>query len=157
MGLGGTNRVIPRLSRITDPDFIRFRVADFPDRISMRGNLARLQRYHLGQPHDFQSVAERLLVRTARYAFHHSPYYRQLFLERGIVPDMLPAFLNRVPILEKKTIRREGKRLLAISRTRNVGFITTGGSTGEPLGFFTLGGKEAALLTGRVHRVLEEV
>jgi phenylacetate-coenzyme A ligase PaaK-like adenylate-forming protein len=130
--MGNMNRMFARLSRITDPDFVRFRIADFPDRMSMSGNLALLQRYHLGQPHDFQSIAERLLVRTARYAFHHSPYYRESFLEHGITPDMLPECLNRVPILDKATIRREGKRVLAISRTRNLGFFTTGGSTGEP-------------------------
>jgi phenylacetate-CoA ligase len=83
----------------------------------------------------------RRLQALLRHAVTHVPYYRDLFAERGIVPDDFRGLedLRRLPFLTKPLIRAHQAALKSI-RARGLARFNTGGSSGEPLIFFI--GKE---------------
>jgi phenylacetate-CoA ligase len=73
------------------------------------------------------------------HAATHVPYYRQAMRDQGLTPDGIvdERSLARMPILERKTVRQEGQRLLAENiPSKRLQRNRTGGSTGEPLHFF---------------------
>lgn len=49
------------------------------------------------------------------YAYHHTAYYRELFDEIGLIRggELQPDRLDAIPVMDKQTVRREGKRLLS--------------------------------------------
>ena len=72
-----------------------------------------------------------------KYAYDNCLYYKQLFDEYGLDIDTLDNF-SRLPFLTKDVIRKHGRDL--ISRAVNSIFLVkrnTGGSTGEPLEFYS--------------------
>ncbi len=79
------------------------------------------------------------LRRTLVHAGKHCPYYRRAFADAGFRPEALetPSDLRGCPILEKQTLLESRDELLSSqfsARTRL--YITTGGSTGVPVGFY---------------------
>ena len=74
------------------------------------------------------------------YAFANVPYYNELLKSIGAIPDDIKSIkdFKEIPLLTKDIIRNRSTDL--ISRTyankRQLAFFTTGGSTGEPLGFY---------------------
>lgn len=64
------------------------------------------------------------------------PYYREWFRQNNITPES--ATLDMMPIVDKKTMRREGIDRFAATNFLSKNRITTrsGGSTGEPFSFY---------------------
>lgn len=131
-----------RLARHTrNREYRRYWAEDLPNRLKMPMDLEKLKRFHRGEPLNFESQLEHRATRMARYAFRNTPYYRQMFLSYGIVPETFLENISSLPTLDKAIIRREGTNLLAMPRSRqDLTFCTTGGSTGEPLAFYMCGG-----------------
>lgn len=80
------------------------------------------------------------LRRIIRYAYEHVPYYRGVFNERGIDPDKIRSQndLEILPILSKRLIRKNFTSILAQGfPSKELVLIRTGGSTGEPLEFYS--------------------
>lgn len=83
--------------------------------------------------HGFRSYQEQQLRKIINAAWGSS-YYRQVFREVGVTPDMAPfAALRRMPFLSKETLRRRARELL----TRNPlpkGSLSfkSSGTTGTP-------------------------
>jgi len=76
------------------------------------------------------------LRRILRHAYEHVPYYREVFSERGLVPEDIrtPADLRKLPVLTKEIIRARGDDLVAEGPwRRRAQRVTTSGSTGAAI------------------------
>jgi phenylacetate-CoA ligase len=74
--------------------------------------------------------------RIVRYAYENTKAYRALYDRVGITPQAIETIndFRRLPFIEKETIR--GSLGSFSARVRGRSHITTGGSTGIPLGFY---------------------
>ena len=138
-------RRIRRISkRLNDIQFINYSIRYINDKLFINKYLPILKKYHTGVAFDFQPIKEKRLIRILRYAYKHSKYYRRVFDENSIRMDNIFKDWNLIPFLDKNVIHCERENILAVSTSNDyVGYITTGGSTGQPLGFYILGGCDA--------------
>ncbi len=91
---------------------------------------------------DENKIAEYQLTqlrRTLQAAKEHCPYYQKRFAEIGFNPERLnsPEDLNQAPLLEKIDLIEHREEM--VSRTMPAKrrlYVTTGGSTGVPVGFY---------------------
>ncbi len=90
--------------------------------------------------------------KIVRYAYANVPGYHALYKEAGIAPDDVRSLADfkQLPLVDKKLLRDNLADFTsrAIPRRRRI-YVTTGGSTGEPLGFYHTHGnhaREAAFL-----------
>ncbi|MDA1586595.1 hypothetical protein PDK27_22760 [Bacillus cereus group sp. TH230-1LC] len=137
MKSGRIGRIIKRLN---DPEYIRYGVRYLGNKLFIHQQLKQLQKYHQNKNGDFKQVRNKKLMSILKYAYKHSEYYKNEFDKRAINVRKSGFDWNEVPFLDKDIIRKEKDGILAISGSKDyVGFLTTGGSTGQPLGFYTLG------------------
>ncbi|KUP22641.1 phenylacetate--CoA ligase family protein [Paenibacillus sp. DMB5] len=131
------------LKRINDLEYLNYLIRQQSGKIMLHFGLRALNKHHNGIKKDFNGIKRRRLKKIVKYAYVNSEYYRDLFNERNIDINKFEDFL-RIPFLDKEIIKREKSNLMALSNNKDyVGFVTTGGSTGEPLGFHTLGSYDA--------------
>jgi phenylacetate-CoA ligase len=81
----------------------------------------------------------RELEKLLKHAYENVPYYRRVFDERGLKPKDIQDFddLKKLPYLTKEIIGNNLKDLVAQNYSRSkLQYITTGGSTGIPMGFY---------------------
>jgi phenylacetate-CoA ligase len=104
--------------------------------------LAQLQRER-GVPDlplaEIQRRRDARVRRLVRYAAATVPHYRELFRSHGLDPRQIKtaADLQRLPLLDKATVRAEPRRFVAQSaRARRSVKLTTSGSTGMPLAVY---------------------
>lgn len=79
------------------------------------------------------------LNRLLHHAYENVPYYRKVFDERGLKPEDIQNFddLRKLPYLTKEIIQENLPGLIAKNYPRSkLQYVTTGGSTGIPLGFY---------------------
>lgn len=83
------------------------------------------------QLHDLQTG---LLRRLLRHAYRHTPYYRRLLDERGLRPEdfLSPADLNKLPLLDRPTLRATMLERTAKAPPAAVIRKVTSGSSGVP-------------------------
>ncbi|MCC9296348.1 phenylacetate--CoA ligase family protein [Clostridium sp. WLY-B-L2] len=73
------------------------------------------------------------------HAYRTVPYYTNIFNEYAIKPNQIQSFtdLKRIPYLTKKIVQDNLKDLVSTSYNRDqISYVTTGGSTGIPMGFY---------------------
>lgn len=84
-----------------------------------------------------EHAAEQLrrLRSTLSYAGAHCPYYRELFHKVGFEPEAVGSLsdFQRLPLLDRETVRSQGDRLIADPLPRRTIRGQTGGTTGSPL------------------------
>jgi len=82
---------------------------------------------------------EERLQRLMEHVYAHVPYYRRVFLERGLTPRDIRQVddLKKLPYLTREIVIKEKRKLLAtnVSWMRREP-VHTAGSTGSPLDFF---------------------
>ncbi len=107
------------------------------------GTLTAVARKRMGGDwHSAEEIWKHQLTKVNALLGHvigHVPYYREL-AEAGKVPERIekPEHLAGIPILTKEIIRREGRRLLAENfPSERLRPCATGGSTGQPLHFWS--------------------
>lgn len=95
-----------------------------------------------------------------RHAYENVPYYRRVFDERGLKPQDIQdiADLKKLPYLTKEIIQKNLPDLVATNYPKSkLQYVTTGGSTGIPLGFYRERGvadaKERAFMLTQWNRV----
>ncbi|MBF4475244.1 phenylacetate--CoA ligase family protein [Methanobacterium formicicum] len=79
------------------------------------------------------------LNQLLNHAYVNVPYYARIFDERGIKPSDIQSIedLNLLPILTKEIIKDNINDLKSTSLPENkLEYVTTGGSTGDPMGFY---------------------
>jgi len=104
-------------------------------------NIGKLFNFHAkGIKYDFSAVRKQLLKDILIYARKNTAYYKE------ILPDSLRTLTNgnlefsRIPFLTKDIIRTRSKALLSdIVPPNCLSPRKTGGSTGDPLAFWTTG------------------
>jgi phenylacetate-CoA ligase len=86
---------------------------------------------------ELQSLRLRALI---THAYEHVPYYRRVMDERGLTPSDIRSAVDlpKLPLLTKRAIRNAGETLLADNVRRSaLRPMSTSGSTGEPLCFYS--------------------
>ena len=85
---------------------------------------------------DYQNAK---ISEIVKYAYEYVPYYKRLFDENGINPDLIKTVndLNSIPFLTKEIIKREGDNMRSreYSSKQLVSHLT-GGSSGKPVNFW---------------------
>jgi phenylacetate-CoA ligase len=79
------------------------------------------------------------LSKLLNHAYENVPYYRKVFDERGLKPKDIQDFsdLRKLPVLTKEIIQENFNDLKARNYPeKKFEYVTTGGSTGIPLGFY---------------------
>jgi len=87
------------------------------------------------------------LSKLFHHAYENVPYYRRVFEERGLKPKDIQDFddLKKLPYLTKDIVRENLPYLIANNYPKSkLQYVTTGGSTGNPLGFYHETGVSAA-------------
>ncbi|MDP2366291.1 MAG: hypothetical protein Q8M94_21265 [Ignavibacteria bacterium] len=87
---------------------------------------------------DEQAITqETRLTKLLEYANVNCPYYNQLFYQNNISVASLRDF-KRIPLLDKMIIKQNASKILSTkAKTTERRKSNTGGSTGEPLEFYT--------------------
>ncbi len=81
----------------------------------------------------------RHLTKLLNHAYESVPHYRRMFDERALKPKNIQDFgdLRKLPFLTKEIIRDNLRDLIASNYPpHRLEYVTTGGSTGVPLGFY---------------------
>jgi len=81
----------------------------------------------------------RQLSELLNHAYNNVPYYTKLFHKQGLTPRDIYGFddLEKLPLLTKEMVRDNVDALRARNYApRAFEYVTTGGSTGTPLGFY---------------------
>jgi len=113
---------------------IAYPIAERLQKRNVRTKIREL-RFHYSVPfaQRRRSAVERL-AQILEFAGEYVPYYRDLFSERGFIPDRVrrdPRHLEELPILTKDIILEQGPRLLSCSLDGlRHHLCKTGGSTG---------------------------
>ena len=79
------------------------------------------------------------LNKLLNYAYKNVPYYNKVFKEIMLKPDDVQNFndLKKIPFLTKEIIRKNVDDLVSKKYPpKELKFVTTGGSTGTPMGFY---------------------
>jgi len=98
-------------------------------------------------PANLSELHDRLLVEHLKRSAQTVPYYR----ERVDAAQINSADdLKRFPVLSKAEVREAGERLIADDLRGEVFTMETGGSTGEPLRFFTHRNRESSQIAARL-------
>jgi phenylacetate-CoA ligase len=82
------------------------------------------------------------------HAYVNVPYYTRLFDDNGIKPDDIKELsdLQKIPVLTKELVRKNLNDLKARNYPdKSFEYVTTGGSTGIPLGLYYEKGKSRAI------------
>ena len=88
-------------------------------------------------PSDIRQLQELRLRRMMRHAYHHVPYYNELFERLRIRPDEIQTLddLRRLPLLSQEEVRENLHFDLFADnhRKRDMQKVTASGSNGEPI------------------------
>jgi phenylacetate-CoA ligase len=100
--------------------------------VPLMRSLANTERWPL---HALRDLQLGLLRRLLRHAYMSTSYYRQLFVERDLVPDDIEtlADFQRLPLLDRDTVRLTMDERTATAPPRWVIKKSTSGTTGQPV------------------------
>jgi len=100
------------------------------------GYIGKLMQYHrYDQPFDFSAIRDRQLLRLLKYAGKHCPYYREILSPFNLSDRNC---FHEIPFLTKDLVRSHENELKSqIVPESCFSYRKTGGSTGEPLGFWS--------------------
>lgn len=108
-------------------------------RLGARSSVAALREYVRNDrldPDQLAALQARRSITHARFAFEHSPFYRDLYSSSGITRDDLtdPDAFSSLPLVDKEIVREHFDTITSDEATpANSKVSTTGGSTGRPL------------------------
>ena len=115
------------MKRLTHPDLKKPQYRAWIDFLkkSERWNASRIRKYQLKE-----------LKRVVSHAYENSAGYRALFDKAGIKPNMIKSLddIRRLPFVSKEILRDNVD--LYRTPSKNADYVTTGGSTGIPFGFY---------------------
>ena len=90
------------------------------------------------QPLDvIKKYQEERLVETINYLNEKSPYYKRLFTDNHIDISKITTIesLQSIPFTEKNDLQKYNDDFLCVPKEKIVDYITTSGTTGEPVVF----------------------
>lgn len=84
----------------------------------------------------YTSQQAALFSKQLRYTLEHSTYYQKLFAREGLdYRDMTIADLHKIPLTNKEAIQGNEEDFLCVHRNAITEYVTTSGTTGEPVTF----------------------
>lgn len=88
-------------------------------------------------PEVIKHFQEEKLLEAIKYLNENSPYYKRLFSENNIDISKLNTIesLQNIPFTEKNDLQRYNDDFLCVPKEKIVDYITTSGTTGEPVVF----------------------
>lgn len=119
-----------------------------------------LQQSQWWSKHKLEEYQIQQLTKLLHHAYKNVPYYRRVFDKRGLRPKDIQGFddLKKLPFLTKQIIQDNLEDLIARNYPKSkLRYITTGGSSGIPMGFYKengfADGRERAFITTQWNRV----
>lgn len=115
------------------PDYIKY-----GNKFRNTYNFLEKSQYWTKKEHEEYQIIQ--LKRIIDHAYNMVPYYKKLFSEYDIKPKDIQNFndLKKIPYLTKEIIQNNLKDLISINYKKSeIYYVTTGGSTGIPLGFYS--------------------
>ena len=106
---------------------------------TFRDTYSFLQKSQWWSQEQLEEYQMRQLSKLLNHAYENVPYYRRIFDERALKPQDIqsPSDLPKLPFLTKEIIRDNLNELIVSNYpSRKLEYVTTGGSTGIPLGFY---------------------
>jgi len=94
--------------------------------------------YSLSNPdsYDFTAKQKKMLFDILKYSKKNVPYYNKIMNDMSLNKDSIVNNLKCLPLLSKQIIREQGKNIYSDQFSAVFSYwMTTGGSTGEPLKF----------------------
>lgn len=88
---------------------------------------------------DREEMVNQRFLHIFQEAFAHVPYYRKLYQEYGIDSNTVKDIRDivKLPVIDKETVRTHQKEMISEkSNPSKLMYMTTSGSTGNPLGFY---------------------
>lgn len=110
-----------------------------PSYKSFRSNYSFLKRSQFWSREQIKALQIKRLKKLIDHAYENVPYYRNIFNDRNLMPEDINDLsdLNKIPFLTKEIIRDNLEDLKAKNYPKEkFEYVTTGGSTGIPLGFY---------------------
>lgn len=107
--------------------------------------LKKTQYWNQNQIAAYQDAQLRKLI---FHAYTNVPYYKRLFDEHGISPEDIQktSDIHKIPFLTKEIVRENLEDLKAKNfHTNDFEYVTTGGTSGMPMGFFYEKGTSRAI------------
>jgi len=98
--------------------------------------LQKSQTWSEEQHKEYQTMKVKELI---KYSYENVPYYNRLFKENSINPEEIKELsdLKKIPYLTKEIIRENDESLISKQyKKKKLNYVTTGGSTGIPMGFY---------------------
>lgn len=105
-----------------------------------RRYLKELERSQWSTPAMIEELQERKLRSLVRHAYETVPHYHQIFRDRGLKPDDIKSIsdLRKLPVISRAEVREQFDSLVSDNYPKSrVICGRTGGSTGEPIRFYT--------------------
>jgi len=106
---------------------------------TFRSKYKFLQKSQWWSEEQLEAYQLRQLNKLLTHAYNNVPYYAKVFNERGLTPHDIRDFdhLQELPFLTKEIVRKNFEALKARNYApHKFEYVTTGGSTGTPLGFY---------------------
>lgn len=137
------NKYCKRIKNLTDKQYRKYAVYRFFDVLYTKKYVKKLRDYHEGIDYDFTNVLDKQLKRTLHYALKNSEYYGKLLNPHILTTNNPREIISKLPFLDKDLINGNKDSIMAIKKNKDyISLTMTGGSTGEPLGFYKLGGHD---------------
>jgi len=132
--------IYQRLKALRPEDSLTIRALDLlPAYSAYKKTYALLQQSRWWSREELAAYQAAALSRLLAHAYTNVPYYRRVFDDRGLVPGDIqtPADLRLLPVLTREDLQTH----LPDLKARNYPdaafeYVTTGGSTGIPVGFY---------------------
>ena len=86
---------------------------------------------------------EKKLNELLCHSYKNVPYFKKIFNEMGLKPENIKTLedIHKIPFLTKETIRASPNEFISQNfPSHKLRYLTTGGSTGKPLGFYVTKG-----------------
>lgn len=122
---------------------IRYFYGALPPRVRygkvFRNTYAFLQESQYWSREELDEYQLEQLSKLLHHAYQNVPYYRRIFDESGLKPKDIQDFrdLQLLPYLTKNIVQENLMDLVARNYSKSkLQYVTTGGSTGTPLGFY---------------------
>lgn len=104
----------------------------------IRPYIREVERLYAMTPEDLMKRNERRFLDIFRRAYDKSPFYRRLYMERGIRKEDIAGLkdIQKLPVVTKEMVKRHGLEMLTVPRW-SVVKGNTSGTTGTPLSVYS--------------------
>ena len=93
---------------------------------------------HLSQQ-EINEMVDKLFINTVTHAYNHVPFYKKFYDKHGINITSIKSIsdIDKLPFIDKQTLLKHTDEMIADDIDKaNLMYITTSGSTGNPVGFY---------------------